>query len=398
MMVTEHSELQTLLQQGIEAVKRRDFVRGRDLLLQVVEQDDQIEPAWLWLSEAVEDPQDKVTALENVLALNPSNTEAGARLAQLQQTMTAAAPASAAAPDWEALLPRVPLEADDGIDDPYQCIYCGKRTRPEDNACPHCRHKLVWRLRSSQDSDFLRVAMLLMGITAGIGLLETAGPLLRVSAGAGPTAEFEFLFRFPGVEAFFGNFVQLTSASAQMLMFAFFGRLAALLLLLVGLRLRWTIFYYASIVAMLADLGWTLYLFVSSSLGLLGCAVNGLFAIAILGFLFASDREFSVTERRLYTGADTAARSALDFYKRGHDYRKLGMWALAVAQWRKAVGLAPKQTRYYKDLGIGYAQIKRFDRSLRVLEEAQRQAPEDKTISEIVALVQKSAAKDAAKR
>jgi tetratricopeptide (TPR) repeat protein len=239
--------------------------------------------------------------------------------------------------------------------------------------------------------------MLLLGIAAAIGLVQTAGPLLRVSAGASSASDFDLLFRLPGFELFFGNFVELALPTARRLIIAYTGRLALFIVLIVGLRLRWTIFYYATIMAMLADLGWSLYLFVSNSLGLLGCLVNGLFALATLGFLFASDREFSVTEERLLTGPDTTARSALDFYKRGHDYRKLGMWALAVAQWRKAVGLAPKQTQYYKDLGIGYAQIRRYERSLRVLEEAQRQAPQDKTIAEIVVLVQASAAKGAAR-
>jgi Flp pilus assembly protein TadD len=71
------------------------------------------------------------------------------------------------------------------------------------------------------------------------------------------------------------------------------------------------------------------------------------------------------------------------------------MWALAVAQWRKAVGLAPKEVVYYKDLGIGYAQIRRYARSLRVLEEARRQAPQDQSIPEIIALVRTQAEKAA---
>ncbi len=87
----------------------------------------------------------------------------------------------------------------------------------------------------------------------------------------------------------------------------------------------------------------------------------------------------------------TTARSALDFYKLGHQYRQRGMWAMAVAQWRKAVGLAPQTPQFYKHLGIGYAQIKRFDRSLRTLEEGRRQAPDDRDIAEVIALVKSKA-------
>jgi len=68
---------------------------------------------------------------------------------------------------------------------------------------------------------------------------------------------------------------------------------------------------------------------------------------------------------------------------------------MAVAQWRKAVGLAPRVPDFYKHLGRGYAQIQRFDRSLRALKEAQRQAPEDADIAEIIRLVETKAERHA---
>jgi hypothetical protein len=46
-------------------------------------------------------------------------------------------------------------------------------------------------------------------------------------------------------------------------------------------------------------------------------------------------------------------------------------------------------------LGIGHAQIGHFDRSLRVLEEAQRQAPEDVQISKIIQVVREQVAQQA---
>lgn len=65
--------LAKLLYEGALAIAQGDKERGRDLLLQVVEADESIEDAWLWLSGAVDDPGDQRTALENVLALNPNN-------------------------------------------------------------------------------------------------------------------------------------------------------------------------------------------------------------------------------------------------------------------------------------------------------------------------------------
>lgn len=66
-------QLAEWLYEGALALTRGDQERGRELLLRVVEVDDQLEEAWLWLSGAVDDPDDQRTALENVLALNPQN-------------------------------------------------------------------------------------------------------------------------------------------------------------------------------------------------------------------------------------------------------------------------------------------------------------------------------------
>lgn len=66
-------QLAEWLYEGALAIKNGDQERGRALLLKVVEANEEIEEAWLWLSGAVDDPDDQRTALENVLALNPDN-------------------------------------------------------------------------------------------------------------------------------------------------------------------------------------------------------------------------------------------------------------------------------------------------------------------------------------
>jgi tetratricopeptide (TPR) repeat protein len=420
MLTSDNAELQTLLREGIAAVKQRDYARGRDLLLQVVERDDQIEQAWLWLSAAVDDPQDKMTALENALTINPHNDAARRQLAQLQQTL---APAPASAPDaptpppsrgappsgefllspasdadrWKQLLPEAPLEAEDNIDDPYQCVYCGRMTAPEHRACPHCGKKLYWRAQHDEEkSEPLKLAILLTGITLGLGLAEAMGPLfaLQVARGNDP-GFFETALKIFGVEWFLGNFLQFTPGVAQALILVYLVRFGLLLACLFGLIRQWAIGYYAALVTVGLDLLLTLFLGLTRYLGWLGCAANGLLALTILSLLAASYPDFAVNEERLLTRPDTTARGAVDYYKRGQYYRKYGMWALAMAQWRKAVGLAPKEVVYYKDLGIAYAQIRRYARSLRVLEEAQRQAPQDQSIAEIMALVRAQAEKAA---
>jgi Flp pilus assembly protein TadD len=62
-----------LLQKGIALAKAGRREEARDILLQVVEQDERNESAWLWISGVVDTDDDKAIALENVLTLNPNN-------------------------------------------------------------------------------------------------------------------------------------------------------------------------------------------------------------------------------------------------------------------------------------------------------------------------------------
>jgi tetratricopeptide (TPR) repeat protein len=156
---------------------------------------------------------------------------------------------------------------------------------------------------------------------------------------------------------------------------------------LLALRERMSLGYYAALLVTLADVLLSFYLLITGYAGWAGTLLNLVMSLATGTLLFGLNSEFAINVERIMVKADPSARSPTDFYKRGHQYRQRGMWAMAVAQWRKAVGLAPKVPAYYKQLGIGYAQIKRFDRSLRALEEAGRQAPDDGQVAEIMALV-----------
>ncbi len=62
-----------LLQQGIALAKAGRREEARNILMQVIEQDERNESAWLWLSGVVDSDDDKAIALENVLTLNPNN-------------------------------------------------------------------------------------------------------------------------------------------------------------------------------------------------------------------------------------------------------------------------------------------------------------------------------------
>jgi len=77
------TETNELLKQGIAALNAGRKAEARRLLMQVVQQDERNEMAWLWLSGAVDTDEDRRVCLENVLAINPNNKTAKRGLASL---------------------------------------------------------------------------------------------------------------------------------------------------------------------------------------------------------------------------------------------------------------------------------------------------------------------------
>jgi tetratricopeptide (TPR) repeat protein len=392
-MAASQPELASLLQAGITAIQRGERAAGRALLLRVVERDEHNEQAWLWLSQAVDDPADVQVALENVLAVNPGNAEARGRL---QELGVPAAPADA----WQSLLAATGVEPDDGIDDPLQCPACGQPTREADRRCPRCGQKLYLRVQRSQDSSFFKLGRLVLGIHAGAALIQLGLPLMQLNAlQAGTQAGLRLLLEVPGAALALGNVLALPEATASLLAYVLGVRLLILALLLLGLFQRWSAAFYGALVALAADILLNVVLLVGGWLGVGQGLLNLGLALASLYLIGASYQEFMVTWERVLTRPDQQARSAATFHRLGHDYSRAGLWALAVAQWRKAVGLAPKEAAYYKHLGIGYARIQRYQRSFKALEEAARRAPQDHDLPEIMALVREQAARQrAAKR
>lgn len=398
-MASDNAQLQELLQTGIDAIKRGDRARGRETLLGFIELDDQNETAWLWLSQVMDDPADVQVALENVLAINPFNADARERLTYLheQPVETPVASPEPASPSadadrWSQLLPQAVVEPDDGIDDVLQCVYCGRPTDADDRRCPHCGKDLYVVLEGSPNSEALKVGLLLSGCYVVSVAFQLVTPLLayNVTHSTRPV-DYTLVLILPGFEYFFGDFRQLARDLSLYLSIGLGLRAALFAGLLAGLSQRYRWAYYLSLTALIADIGVNFYLMAVSAVGPISGLLTLAFALAVISLLGAAYREFAVTHVRLLTVPDPQAHSAADYYIRGRMYAREKMWGLAMAQWRKAVGLAPRETQYYKDLGIAYAQIRRFERSLRTLEEARRRLPQDPEIAEIIRLVQKQA-------
>jgi len=69
-------ETRKLLVDGARAIQNGKHEEGQSLLMQYVEKDEESEEAWLWLSGALDDPNDIEVALDNCLSLNPNNLRA----------------------------------------------------------------------------------------------------------------------------------------------------------------------------------------------------------------------------------------------------------------------------------------------------------------------------------
>lgn len=76
-------DYQQRLLDAVEARNRGQGLMAYHLLQQLVREDDRSEQAWLLLSELSPDTDSEITALENLLFLNPDHTLAKARLQQL---------------------------------------------------------------------------------------------------------------------------------------------------------------------------------------------------------------------------------------------------------------------------------------------------------------------------
>lgn len=116
------AETTRLTQEGIAAVRRGDKAAARRSLLEAVERDRQHEEAWLWLSAALDEPEQQAVCLQNVLRINPNNKAALRGLTVLGKApnvtpgIQSLTPAQPPEPDWQAPLEHsAPGVIDDGL-------------------------------------------------------------------------------------------------------------------------------------------------------------------------------------------------------------------------------------------------------------------------------------------
>jgi tetratricopeptide (TPR) repeat protein len=391
-------QAERLLSEGIAASRRGQHAEARHLLEQVVQTDPTVVDAWWWLSE-ITSGQERIICLENILTLDPEHTKARALLSELRAVHPPPDPTSR---ENYATIP--PIDPHDpSLDDPFQCVYCGWATRPQDERCPHCNRSLVTHERTASQRTGMLVALLVvMAVLAIWSGVEVIGLLLRPSSTTLPPAmqtlanvglidpgeslSATFL-RTPLARALFGNLGSLPFALARRLFLVANLRFALLIALALVLYLRWTPAYYATLAALIIGLVWDVFQVANSYIGWLLVLLSLALSMLALLLLFASEPNFALKVVRMQTRLHPAATGAAGGYNWGKRYTHEGKHALAVLHFRRAVGSAPNESEYYKRLGLSYAHIGRYARSLRELEQARKLNPDDADIPRVEALV-----------
>jgi tetratricopeptide (TPR) repeat protein len=385
-------DLDRVLQEGIAAARGGQKERARELLLQVIGQDEEVEAAWLWLSGVVDDPEERRICLENVLALNPGNAaarnglrwlaeqEAGRQvewtspspIEQLEPPPQLPDPGSGepAPPQPPAQIPPRPTTVQI---DPYGCPYCGGSAGSGEPRCDHCGQLVEVRQHKRVEGTgpgWVALFFLLLGAAT---LLD--GYLVSQLASVGQLPQWlgASAVRFlVGAALFAPEGVQGELADLAGTVIVIDTLLAGLCLVAAaGLALRSRLVYLGSFI--LAGL-----LAIATVIGLLTQLVGWLPALFRLGlvaisvkWLVDSAPAFEWETRRFNADVDQDLKNDLDYYNRGMRYRDERMWAKAAAHWEVAARLAPGQVQYHAALANAYlrmgypaAALSRIDRAL----------------------------------
>jgi len=79
------AEVQSLIERGQQAIREGRKDEAQEYLITVTEIDEQNEEAWLWLAAAVSTEEEQKICLDNVLLINPENTQARQMIAELER-------------------------------------------------------------------------------------------------------------------------------------------------------------------------------------------------------------------------------------------------------------------------------------------------------------------------
>jgi tetratricopeptide (TPR) repeat protein len=426
----EETDFKQLLRDGITAARAGQKERARDLLLRAIEQNERSEPAWLWLSGLVDDPEERRICLENVLAINPNNAAALAGLRYLDgsdqspvgsrggppglQRQAAQAtggagdvpdlrqePATFAPPEPPASQPTVqapaptiqpdlraaptpapsipPRSAPATLEfDPYGCPYCGGSVSSNEPRCDNCGRLVELRYRKRSDGQWLGWLAMFVALQGVVGVGEAYFALQVAKIGQLPAWLSASPIKFLIGPAFHLASLEPNLDRLGQTLVVMNGVLAALCVALaLGLVLRSRTAYFAAlfVVGLLA---------VTAVVGLVvgySGLLPGLVRLALVAYCFKwlmdAAPAFEWAARRYNPDIDPDLQTDLDYYDQGSRYWDMGMWAKAAAHWQVASRLVPAKVEYHTSLARAYVKLDYMAAALAEADRALAQAPDD---------------------
>jgi Flp pilus assembly protein TadD len=433
-----------LMREGVAAAKAGQRERARELLMQVVEYDEKNVPAWLWLSDVVDDLGERQICLENVLSIDPHNASAHRGLAAVREQKGREQPPPAAVTESPLVaraetpvtpaaailhqdfasrrpppgpdLSEPPTPVRDEFDDEYLCPYCAAPTEPQDRRCPACGGDLWVKFRLLEERSIWLWSTLTLPISgalqSGVGLvlLLTYAYLAHSVTTSSAGSSVQFALRLVGaalqtksepftlLPLYFGlpNNVPPDVANAALealprpvfLLFAL--PFVFSLLIFIGLYQRWKPVFYLYLVS--AALG----LIVAVAGMILSPGLNlvfaGLFFIALIAATmllsaFKIKDDFTWKKERILLRVDRGLSNAVDFMVRGDFYARRNMWAMTAIHLRRAAAFLPNDPSCQITLAAAYVRLRRTDRAAQILEQVRGIVPNDPRVAQLQALL-----------
>lgn len=431
-----NGDVQSWLRDGIAAVKAGNKIEARRLLLKVVESDEQNEQAWLWLSGVVETDNDRRVCLENVLTLNPQHelarrglekleraaqVEADARMADADIADTQAedaeiivrkeyAPISPAAAvlyperqvkEWRyrdptnlQQAPEVGIASVSTYDDVWSqetavCGYCAQEIDEDASQCPRCQHNLIEkRYRYEKPSTNLHLFWILL---AGLGqffLIQALYAMIieRVLYGAILAGVWMVAFLILAVGVYYRQ------------TWAHIGTIFACgLLLLLGVINVLLPLDFSTLEVQLTGIDPSIANFIGpfaqGGAGIIRALQMGTAVLALIFAFLLVTPDFDKVDEQLRAQLDKGLQYGSDYHAAARKYVQKGLLATAVLHWQRAAAKEPHQLLYLRYLGMTYAQLGFYERSLDTFNSALQFTTDSVKKEEFKQLMQKVSAK-----
>lgn len=380
--MTESSQL---LKTAVQAAKAGDREKAHQLLLQIVEQDETNETAWLWLSGTVQTREDRQICLENVLAINPNSEIAKKGLQKLGGALPQPAPPPTPVetvperwdqPAYDLELPTANNPRQQNFDDVWRssadlCAYCAQPVTRSDKRCPKCGRSMIGKeFIYPQRSVYLVIWVILRSLNHGLALLF----VFIVGAS---------LSELPPEIPMYAPAYWITAISVLLLQVGF----------TVALFLRQAWAYWLAVLGVLLMVLSTIALAVLSvpveptavlpAWLVLPCASGYIIVQVLYVFMiFLAGGDFKREKQWRVAAVDQRVKDPLVLDKAGKLYAQRGMWATAVLYWQRAVGRSPGNVAVLRRLADGYGRLGFPERSLDTLRQARDKTldPETKAV------------------